>query len=505
MAKKDYSKLLYKKQFFYGPEKASYQGWKFYRMPDKQWLSAHSDLNVVQISKKDFEVTLLGFVLDPERPEAKDADILHRLCETATSLDGFIQATEPLGGRWIIFLTQKDQSIVFNDAAGTRTIFYYQDQKEKFWLGTQSGLLAEKFGFVESEESKEYRASARFQHRLEAWWPGACSPFAEVKQLLPNHLLNLTSGKVQRFWPNRNLERIDLDTGVRKAAAILKGVIASAHQRYPLIMSLSSGVDSRTVFSACKDYVKDMQVFSLKYRKLTDESADVRVPREIAKDLGFKYKVLDCKLYQSENYKKVFDHNVVGIKTDWSPIAECRTNELPEKAVVIKGTISEIMKRRYWSVGAYPLEITLDLIVGLMALGKSKIVVDHLNEWLKDATPSQKFGYKLLDLLSWEIEVGNWYSLGHAVFDIAQEDFTPFNNRKFFNTMLSIHPKYRNYYTHIAQNRIVELLWPELAQYPYSPGADIPRKKPFDLIIQVLRFIKRRLFGNSKRDIASTV
>jgi hypothetical protein len=195
---------------------------------------------------------------------------------------------------------------------------------------------------------------------------------------------------------------------------------------------------------------------------------------------------------------------VVGLKTDWAQIAECRANEIPENAVVLKGSISEIMKRRYWSRGVYPLEITPDLIVGMMALGKSKLVVDHLTEWLKDVKPAEKYGYKLIDLLSWEIEVGNWYSLGHAVFDIAQEDFTPFNNRRFFMTMLGIPPRYRNYHTHIAQNRIIEFLWPELAKYPYTPSVKAPPHKPFDMFIQILRIIKHRLFRSPQKDFAKS-
>jgi len=79
-------------------------------------------------------------------------------------------------------------------------------------------------------------------------------------------------------------------------------------------------------------------------------------------------------------------------------------------------------------------------------------------QWYADAQSAGEYGYKLLDLLSWEIEVGRWYALGQTLYDIAGEDFTAFNCRSFFNTMLGIDPKYRSYPNHIAQREIVRIL-----------------------------------------------
>lgn len=490
--------ILYRKQFFYGPEKAAYPGWKTLSMPDATWLSSHPNLNIVRVDQNGFTATLIGFLLDPESPAASDEEILKRLCQNSKSVEDFIELTAGLGGRWAILLKFGPSFIVFTDAAATRSVFYHVDKSQRVWLATQPGLLAEKFGFAESEESKEFRASPEFNRKVEVWWPGESTPFAEVKQLLPNHLLDLGTGKVKRYWPNKPLSKYSLQDGVQVAGNILKGILAAAHQRYPLAMSLSSGLDSRTVFAACQDFAGDMLVFNMKYRNYTDESDDVRVPAQMAQTLKLKnYKVFDCRDYRSDEFKQLYDRHVVGLKTDWENIAEARLHEIPADAVVLKGSISEIMRCRYWNVGVYPVSLTFESIVRLVNQGNSKLVRENLKKWMEDALPAERYGVKLLDLLTWEVEVANWYSMGHSIFDIAQEDFTPFNNRRFFEVMLGIDPKYRSYPYHIAQREIVKYLWPELAQFPYTPSRKLPRRRwydsaPFMLLRKIKKLVVRK-------------
>lgn len=478
MVEKHLNEMVYRRQFFFGPEPAGIDGWNTAPMPGGYFVSSHPSLRVTQVVENGFQVTLLGFILNPEAPSDDDVRILQNLCGASQTIEQFIEATEAYGGRWAMIVDRSDRTVVFNDAAGTRTVYYHFDHENRAWLASQPGLLAGHFGFVESEESKEFRSSPEYQKRTEIWWPGDVTPVDEVRALLPNHYLELTTGRVKRYWPNKPLQKVSFEEGTHQAAAILKGIVTAAHARYPMVMSLSSGLDSRTVFSACRDFASEIPVFSMKYRHLTDESDDVRVPREIAQKLHLNFQVYDANQYNSEDFRQIFNSNVMGLKTDWANIAECRFDNLPLDTIVLKGTNSEIMRCRYWSLGVYPRKVDLAYIINLMGYvgGRTPLVENALTHWLADAQPAEKFGYKLLDLLSWETEVGRWYSLGQTLYDTAGEDFTAFNCRKFFNIMLGIDPKYRSYPNHMAQREIIRLLWPELAEFPYTPSRVLPRK-----------------------------
>ncbi|HWR65401.1 MAG TPA: hypothetical protein VN364_04735 [Bellilinea sp.] len=487
--------LKYRYQFFYGKTPLPLERWTVYTMPNGNCLSAHPELSVTQIEQNGFQVTLLGFMLDPDRPDDKDVQILTRLSESAGSIDQWIESTEPIGGRWLIFLHQGDSGVVFNDPGGLRTTFWHVDAEGNPWLGTQPGLFQLMFGFKVSKEAASYMASPRYQEKVETWWAGDSAPFAEIKHLLPNHYFDLKARKVVRFWPIKPLKQMSLDEGVKIAAQTLKGMIEAAHKRFPLAVALSSGLDSRMMLAATKDFAEDVFVFSMMYRHLTTESDDVKVPREITRAVNLTHHIVDARVPMSEEFGEVYNQTLVGTKDDWGNLVEARFKHIPQGRLILKGTISEIVRVRFWSVGVYPYRVTLRDLVRILNLGKDPLVVKSLKDWMIDVLPAEKLGYKLLDLLSWENEIGNWLALGHVVNDLSHQDFAPISNRRFINTMLGVDPKYRSYPDHIMERRITAALWPELAKFPYSPSRKVPHKRFIDgPILNGLRWVRYFLF-----------
>ena len=87
------STLLYRKQFFYAPKPINLPGtenWKNYPIPyaygdsgNSYILSTHPDLEVTQVSESGFKITLLGYILDPDRAQDNNQQIISRLCQSA--------------------------------------------------------------------------------------------------------------------------------------------------------------------------------------------------------------------------------------------------------------------------------------------------------------------------------------------------------------------------------------------------------------------------------------
>jgi len=284
---------------------------------------------------------------------------------------------------------------------------------------------------------------------------------------------------VRRFWPVKPLKKHSLDEGVRVAAGTLKGMIAAAYRRFPLAMSFSSGLDSRMIFSACRDFVEDVFVFSMMYRHLTPESDDIRVPREVTQAVELQHYLIDARVDMSPEFAELYQRNTTGIKDDWGKLVEGRYRNVPQGRVILKGTISEIIRCRYWPLGVYPYRVTLRDLVKLSLLGDDPLVVKSFKVWMQDALPTEKLGYKLLDIFSWENEVGNWLAVGHVVNDLSNQDFAPISNRRFITAMLGVDVKYRSYPDHIMERRITATLWPELDQFPYHPKPEKAQKAFF--------------------------
>lgn len=494
-----YQDLLYRRQFFFGLSPFGGEKWRTLPMPGGYCLSTHPDLKVTWLERGDYQAALLGFILDPYHTSDSDEQILTRLCDTAKSIPDFIQLTEPLGGRWLLFLYQDDDRVVFNDPCGMRTVFFHFDPDGNPWLASQPGLLGRALRLETAEEGCHYIQSPGFVRRLEAWWPGDSSPYAEVKHLLPNHLLDLKRRSVERYWPNRRLKKYSLKEGVQLASEIIKGTIASAHHRYPLAVSLSSGYDSRLVLSACKDFAPDVFIFSMMYRKLTPESDDIRIPIEITKSLGLNHNLIDARSPMSNEFQEIYQENVLGKRNDWGNIIEKRLEQVPGDRLVMKGSNSEIVRCRYWPHGNYPYRVIVRDIVRFMNHGDDPMVIRELTEWMADAIPVEKRGYKLLDMLSWENEIGNWMGMAPLIFDLSQEEFSPFSNRALLNTMLGVNPVYRSFPEHRMERMMVSYLWSDLAAFPYTPSRRIPKKRFLDgPILNALRWGKYILKGKIK-------
>lgn len=495
MFPQDLSHLLFRKQFFFGPDRFENPEWNFFEMPSGYVLSSHPDLEVTRVEVNGYNATLLGFMLDPDRIHDSNEQILTRLCESVRGVDEWIEQTAPLSGRWIIFLAYQGSYVVFNDPAGLRTIFYHLDGIGKCWLASRSGLIAEKLGFSMSELAGQFFSSENFTKRKEGWIPGVASPFDEVKHLLPNHLLDISQHQVRRYWPTTAPKTYSLDQGVQLAGDLLKNSLRAAAQRAPLALSLSSGVDSRMLLAAGRDLVPEMYIFSLIYRHHTEQSDDIRVPAQLAGAGSFDHHIIDCRGPVSPEFTEIYNRHMNGLNYDWSGIVESRRKHIPENTLVVKGSISEIVRCRYWSVGAYPFRVTLNKVVTLMNRGDNPLVVNSLREWMQEALSTEKTGYKLLDLLSWECEVGNYLALGQLINDLAQEDFCPLNNRQLLTIMLGVNPRYRSYPDHILQRSITRRFWPEMDQFPYTPSRVKPHKTFRDsLVMNGLRWVKYELF-----------
>jgi hypothetical protein len=141
--KYDTARLLFRRQFILGPhfveELAS---WKRINVGTTLCLTAHPDLNDCQIVQGNRSITLLGYILDPNVPAARDAEILESLMGKLAHghLNDFFAHTFGFGGRWILIVSDGNGIRLFNDPMGLRQVFYTTPSSSgSFWiLGSQS-------------------------------------------------------------------------------------------------------------------------------------------------------------------------------------------------------------------------------------------------------------------------------------------------------------------------------------------------------------------------------
>ena len=204
----DRSRLLYRRQFVLGPRLAEQlAGWKRLTVRSNLYLTVHPDLQTQQVALDNNKITLLGYILDPNRPEANDLDVLKDLLlklRTCGDLDDFFRYTYDFGGRWILIVDNGKELRLFNDATGLRQVFYTKASSSgEIWCASQPGILAMLLNLEMDPEAVEFINS--YQKLNDIWsskeyfWPGDTSPYREIVHLLPNHYLNLRNRRLPQI------------------------------------------------------------------------------------------------------------------------------------------------------------------------------------------------------------------------------------------------------------------------------------------------------------------
>ncbi len=467
------SELLFRRQFILGGEPADgIGGWRRERVGGRIPLAAHPDLPVEQLREGELELTLLGFMIDPDAPERDNAGVLRSLAGQGSSQLAVAQATMRIGGRWILIGDNGRETFLFTDPCGLRQVCYHSAENGDVWCASQPGLLSESLGLPGSEEAHGFMESIYFRTYREYWWPGSGTSVAGVRHLLPNHYLDLRSGRALRFWPWEPCQPRELAEACGRGAEVLRGMIAGAANRSPVALPLTAGVDSRLLLAASRD-LRDRILYFTMLREHT-RPEDIEVPRKLAARLGLHHVVIDCREEADGQFGDLYARNVTTSHEAWRDMTAVLLREFPEDHVVLTGNCAEIMRRYYHQspvvVDAKDREVTPELLAALENAEENEYALAQHRAWLAGAETSVVgAGYDLLDIYYWEQRMGRWQAMHQLERDLAHETLSPYNSRELFTTFLGVDVALRSEPVPESFTTLTRILWPDVLIEPFNP------------------------------------
>ncbi len=468
--------LRYRRQFIAASKPlASFGGWQHRSFPtEKLEVYVHPEVAVTPALASfdgSTRMLLIGFALDPTEPGKDDEQIVRELLASETlSIDAIASSVSRWAGRFVLIVSLRGRLYVFHDPCGLRSV-YYAHREGVMYLGSQPLIFSEVFPLLASKELNLFQSSEYVSSHIEYWVPSGASLYEGVRHLLPNHYLDMAEQKQRRYWPLTTLPKAAVEAASEEAAICLRGLMQAARARFRLALPLTAGWDSRTVLAACREVVEDVCIYTLLYRDLTPQSADVRTPARMLRALGIRHHVFDCSCPAADEFRRIYKSNVFLAHDDWCGIAYGLWQNYPQDRVCIKGNCSEIARCFYYKWGAHE-EIRSGLQLAGFESGWAEMpfIVDQLDEWLKDAREvCLSTGMDVLDLFYWEHRMGSWQAQSQTEWDIAQEAFTPFNCRPLLLGMLAVPNEYRRAENYALHRRVIERLWPQLLKWPINP------------------------------------
>lgn len=389
----------------------------------------HPGLPVAKGEGADRELVALGHLIDPSLPAFENEDVLQSLlvCTTFDQLEG---AMAELGGRWLLFARIGDATRLYPDAGGSKSAFYSDG-----WVASQPGL----FGHPVDNGLSAYPYACT--------WPMGETPFEGVRQLLPNHYLDLKTFHAVRFGP-RPVVNVQIDEAVRTISGILRGTLEALIHRGSVALPLTGGRDSRTILSAGFDIRSRFKLFTI-----VDEETprhDYVVPQMLANIAR-----------QPLQFIRGVAGRDVGANTSglWQDRYQHRLPGFAQADFVVLGHLSEIFRCCYWTDGI-PRHVTPELLSSIA--GFEGMRQETFARWLENA-PSMR-GVDFLDLFYWESRGGLWSSLCCSVLDSYCDVISPYNCRRLIETGLGVDVAFRRKHWELHRR----LCRPELLSVPFN-------------------------------------
>lgn len=465
---RNFDSLLHRGQFILGPP-VDVAGWPTMVLEGGVRLTFHPDLSVTRVSGAGVALTLAGFMLDPVFPGRTDVEILRSLADGCARVEDIVARTAGLGGRWALIASDRKRRIVLNDAIGLRQLFYTIDARSgACWAASQPKLLADLLDFRVSEAAARFMDSYAFRRQQEFWWPGDTTPYREVRHLLPNHCLDLESGRAERYWPKRPLPRLGVEEGAERVAATLRGLLLAAAERFELAIPVTAGLDSRLVLAASRDIRHRAVYFTVRQGRMADDSADLSIPPRLLARLGLEHETIRAAASMSAEFSSFFKRHVFLAHDHYGADAEAIYAHFALRRVAVTGSGAEIGRSPYLEFIRPRQPLSPGYLAYVKGYGGNDFVIEANRAWLNGLGPLH--GTSAIELYEWEQEHGNWLAMTQLEFDTAWRDIiAAYNCRDVLANLLAVHDRHRRAPGYTLFRRIIEKLWPEVLCEPINP------------------------------------
>lgn len=454
---------LYNRQFFASKQPVSkLNKWQLEQI-GSWYLYIQQNLEFEIARDGENEVIILGLAIDVRKSTSYNESIAKKFL---IHIDDWVNYYKYLSGTFVILFRRKGKTYVVTDCGAFRKIFYVTNQPT--CIAPDPKLISEcwDINLDKSDSAKAYFSSDTFKKKQK--WIGSYTSFTDVRQLIPNHFLNLETLTVERFWPIEPREEKSLEEIEEPLLSFLNNQTEQLVNNYNVNLSLTAGWDSRIALLSCKEVIDKINGYTFykpRFRKIS--SVDIKVAKTLCKIAGIKHKTITIPEGKKVNdaLQNSFYLRREGIQT---VIEYGFYTHFSWKDLTINGLMSEVAKS-YFGKNKNYTTLYLSKSIGL---NKFNYINNIINEWMKsDATEISRKGYNVGDFFHWEMNIIHEAGISRAMLDTVGYSHSPFNSIAVLELLLSLPTNLRDDYTHPAYRRLLKRSWPDIEKVPINPYA----------------------------------
>lgn len=413
------------------------------------------------------EIVVIGLCVDAHGEAARED--IPALCLERPGHDilSVYRFCDRFAGKYVILYRNEEGLYLFGDATSSVQMNYSLTEGG-LCAASIDRLAAEHCGYDVSEYSLKIRKGANLSQAL----PNDITMYDGVKALLPNHYLDVSRGQAVRVshlpapgLPDKAGGEEALRAYIEAASLPLIRRTVQAYRRYyELVCPLTAGSDSRAVLSFLLDGGCP-ECFTFRHKNFTDETAELRIPAHICRDLHLPYTAVE-DLHAPEAYvKAVFEAAGDYHHPGTINMAYTYLSAFSGKAMVNGDIIGQAGKS---SKGKnIPCALARAPFFASKIHNKSPLVRRELERYVREIRASGD-RFFVFDLFATEIMNGRWSAQSHMLYSLCSISLLNiFNCRELIGQWMDIPRAQRT--KGLIHRTILEGEHPELLSYSTNP------------------------------------
>ena len=381
-------------------------------------------------SDSSCECGIFGFAVNVL--DGNSDNIAPKILAECKDIQSVVDYEKQLGGKYVIFFKSNDEYYIQGDATCSIPIFYNTDGNL---------ICSSNYQYIVNE--KNYSQDAEFglirrSGDLSQAMPYDITPFREIKQLIPNHYLDMGEKKAVRFINSANVQsRVTVEKATETVRPMIENLLSYYIKLFKIYCPITSGKDSRVVLAFLMNQNTDFRCYTIKHPHHREDTQDIVVPASLCRENGLCYEqIKDVEVSDAlkNEMDRMLGNGIYSLRT--LQIAQTIKEHYGDGAIINGDIIGQVGKcslhRDIPSIFATPAYFRCKLH------NYSRGAKKQLKLWLEEIKAS---GEKVntFDLFSVENRMGRWAAQENLIYNsIGQTYLNIFNSRSIIYTWTAV-------------------------------------------------------------------
>ena len=465
------------------------------RMFGKYTVFTDSNTGFSAAAEETTECVIFGLAADVVSGESDD--IAEQIVKKCKSIEDVVEYEANLGGKYILLYRQGEQYYMQGDATCSIPIFY--NTEGTFVCSSNAQYIVNIKRYCVDGEYAKIRRSGDISQAM----PYDITPYRQIKQLIPNHYLDINKQASVRFINSvQKQKEISVEQATERVLPMVEKLLALYLRHYKIYCPITSGRDSRVVLSFLLSSKAAFRCYTFKHPEHSDNAQDITVPIELCEKMGIKHQLVEDvavpEVLKNEMDALLGEGNY-SLRT--LQIAQTVKTHFGDGAIINGDIIGQVGKcslhRDIPAVFATPSYFRCKLH------NYSREAKTQLKLWLDEIKTSGE-KTNTFDLFSIENRMGRWAAQENLVYNmLGQAYLNIFNSRKIIYTWSAVDRKERK----------MARLHTDLIDRTYKALTEIPFEKDESIIFRLSKstamtyllssyakfYIEQRKYGKGER------